>query len=243
MYCNLHSNKSLLISIIGLPRSGTTMFSNILNSYDKSFSLVEPKWIIDYDKKLFTSDKIEIDSSSDIITSVNKLIKIDKKFSIGCIKETYRIHQKEYTDYLLHDDRIDSTIFIFREPLSNFSSWKKTNWGSYYDDVDYFIECYQSLYQTYLNSKKKYLIIYENLCDNKERYLNKVFQNEIIFSEISEIKPTNFKFGDKNANSGGIIKTANCDFENLSDTEIQKINNSLKKIYNSLYEDIHNNKS
>lgn len=231
----------IIISIIGLPRSGTTLLSSLFNSYDNSFSLVEPKWVMDYDMNYFTSDKVEIDLNMDIISNLHKLVKEDNKFQIGCIKETFRIHQKEYTDYLIDSEKIDHTLFIFRNPLSNFSSWKKTKWGSYYDDVDYFIRCYENLYQIYLRQENKYLIIYEKLCQKKENYLNELFKNKMLFDSISELKPTNFKFGDDKANSGGEITEANFDFDNLSDSEIEKINNSLKKIYNSLNEGFYNN--
>jgi len=236
----IHSKNNLIFGIIGLPRSGTTLLSNIFNSYDNSFSLVEPKWVKDYDNNYFTTDKISINIDCDLVESVNNLVKIEKKYNIGCIKETFRIHQKEYTDYLISDNRIDSIIFIFREPISNFSSWKKTKWGSYYEDVDYFIECYKNLYQTYLDQKNKHLIIYEKLCLDKNNYLNLIFK-DFIFEDIQILKPTNFKFGDEKANSGGNIELPNSNISNLTIEEKEKINNSLKNIYNSLNENIYNN--
>jgi hypothetical protein len=236
----INLNNNIIFSIVGLPRSGTTLLSNIFNSYDNSFSLVEPKWVRDYDRNYFTTDKISINIDSDLVESVNKLVKVEKKYNVGCIKETFRIHQKEYSDYLLKDDIIDSVIFIFREPVSNFSSWKKTKWGSYYDDVDYFIQCYNSLYQLYLNQKNKKLVIYEKLCNSKLQYLNSIF-TEMKFDDIEKLKPTNFKFGDEKANLGGNINSPSFKDDNLTSEEKKRINNSLKNIYNLLNESFYNN--
>lgn len=236
----IHTNNNLFFGIIGLPRSGTTLLSNIFNSYDNSFSLVEPKWAKDYNDDYFTTDKISMNLDCDLVDFVDRLVKIEGKYNVGCIKETFRLHQKEYTDYLIDDNRFDSIIFIFREPISNFSSWKRTKWGSYYDDVDYFIECYSTLYQTYLNQKNKYLIIYENICLNGSTYLNSIFTG-LKFDNIEKIKSTNFKFGDEGANSGGNIKSPSFNDENITIVEKEKINTSLKKIYDLLNESFYNN--
>jgi len=234
-----------MVSILGLPRQGTTLIAGIINSYDNSFCSVEPHWAKIANQGQSMNSGIKIPTEIMYNNTVDKFVPVlrdfldeSKIFSIGSIKETYRSHQKESCNYLLKSDLIDIHLFIFREPKSGFNAWKRVGWGGFYDDVDNYIDSYTDLWNDgdYLLSQNKRIIRikYEELCSgNASNYLNSKFEStNIIFPEnIQEIKQIGSIFGDPHASRGGKINSSNNDFELLNEGEIKKLNPIIKRYY------------
>lgn len=239
------TDKKQLISILGLPRQGTTLISGIFNSFDNSFCAVEPHWakIANRGQAMNSGNKIPnrmmYDNTVDQFVPIlrNYLDSYDS-FKIGAIKETYRSHQKESCKYLLNSDLLDIHLFIFREPKAGFNAWKRVKWGGYYDDVNYYNKCYLDLWNEgdlLLKENKKIVRIkYEELCNgNANEYLNNKFSPyEIEFpSVISEIKQIGSIFGDPSASRGGKINNSNDEYELLTSDEIKNVEILFDRFY------------
>lgn len=192
-----------LFIVLGLPRSGSTLLTNLINSQTKSFCVSEPLWEMDNFKKVKTFGKIKIDESYDINDIPNKIKSslIKSEFDFGGYKETFRHWQNKYLVPHINDD-LDFIIRISRDPIQNYGSWKKkSNWGKQYSDVKDFSDCFNSLKN--LEFKKIYDVQYEKIIEEGIDYLNDVlpikFDNE-------SLKPSHFTYGDSFANSSKNIK-------------------------------------
>ena len=81
-------------------------------------------------------------------------------------------------------------IFLFRNPYMAFSSWLKLGW----DDIESFINCYQSLYNCYLEAKKVLIhtpvFTYNEIVGSEEKSAKKSFKSIADYWGI----PFNFDF-------------------------------------------------
>lgn len=202
----LNVQEKPLIGIIGLPRSGTTIVSNILDSMDNGFCAVEPIWATtNSDIQTFSTKRGNI-STRPIPEIIPRLKELDGDF--GALKETYRTHQKDSADKLMAGST--HVIGVLREPCSLFASWQLRKWGSPYNNVHFFINNYQSFIDDLKNlsaTKPVTILQYEKLCIDPQVEMRIVFGNAW---EGMELKPviSHVGYGDGEAIASTVIKSA-----------------------------------
>lgn len=233
----LIKGKRTIFGVLGLPRTGTTLLNNILNSYTNGFCISEPHWANILNPGSVRVDNINIDCSKNdkIYENIDKIVN-GEKYLIGGVKETFREHQMESSNFILNSSYVDVVVGIFREPVSGFNGWLRTNWRGYYIDYNNYIKSYLSLYNTLINLDKKIVLLkYEKICNDGVNYINQKFNSigvELPF--INEIKKTDYIFGDSSANSGGKIKKPNIKNDNINDGIKNIINHNLKLMYDNI---------
>ena len=214
--------KSFFI-VLGLPRSGSTLLTNLINSQENSFCSSEPLWEMDNFKRVKTFGKVKIETPYTINEIPTKLKEslIDSDFDFGGYKETYRHWQNKYL--LPHiNEELDFIIRINRDPIQNFGSWKKkSNWGKQYSSVEDYTECFNSLKG--LEFKKIYDVQYEKIIELGIDYLNDILP--IKFS-TDIIRPSHFTYGDSNANVSKNIKNPQIN-QNVNDDEINYLRKNI----------------
>ena len=97
----LELKEKKVISVLGLPHSGTTIVSNTFNSMENGFCLSEPHWILLSNPKQLTFDKLghfNFNGIDDIMSGIRKRITNDE-FCFGGVKETYRPQDKVVKKY------------------------------------------------------------------------------------------------------------------------------------------------
>lgn len=229
MELRLRHKKKIFFSIIGLPRSGTTLVSNIFNSCTNAFSISEPHWAFMRFKNNLSFGKIEKDFkpywNNDIINILPALNTFlhQEKYDVGGFKETYNSTSKRIN--YITDELINIIIFVYRNPLYCFNSQKKENpcqnVKALISEYNKFTEFHDSVKQ------KTYTIDYEKVCEDKEKYLNIVFSDILKFDKI-KLEKNNFILGDNKAHCSTDIGNAVKETNSLSSKEIEHIEKELK---------------
>lgn len=230
-----------LIGIIGLPRSGTTILANLLNSCENGFCVVEPIWATEcgVQAKEFKTKKTDTFSTiptSDISAKLRTIIS-EKDYNFGAIKETYRSHQSFCAEPVIKD--CDIIICSVRDPLSNFSSWRRTGWGGEYDACSFFIKNYLSLYNellTVAQTKPVIPVIHENLCVEQEKHFNQCLgkHGKLIGDLTLDGIDSNYCMGDGRAASSKAFTESNCDVNVLSPSIKTVLSKTLCGIYDKM---------
>jgi len=228
-----------LIGIIGIPRSGTTILSNVLNSCDNGYCVVEPIWatLCGVQAKQFKTIKTGCFSTVPYTEIPNRLRKITValNYGFGAIKETFRKHQQYCVKPIT--DKADILLCCYREPIANFASWKRTNWGNEYDNPAFFIQNYLEFHRFCLQQftvKPVVAIVHENLCIQKILYFNNCFKQyghidgEFLLKGVD----SNYSMGDGRAANSTNITPSNKEVGNINKQEIDAIRRSLSGIYN-----------
>lgn len=228
--------------IEGLPRSGTTILTNIMNSFENGFCFSEPIWQLIQDpfnlklgklnKKIWPNSL----SPHNVVPQLKNVLQ-DDIYSIGGLKETYRDWQTECVDEVLDSD-LEFRIFIVREPKYNFSGWKKSPFGSEYYDVDIFVRNYERFCDRIeLKSQliPTYVIKYENLCKSGDTlaYLSDIFGDRISIVGDLHLKQTGYHYGDARGNASSAISSPRETTDNLNSYEISRCEQMM-----SLYENM-----
>jgi len=232
-----------LISIIGLPRQGTTLISGIFNSFENSFCSIEPHWakLANKGQRMNSGEKVPDDfmyrlHPSDFVGEIKKFL-LDSRMEIGSIKETYRSHEKQCCEFLLGNQEIDGYLFIFREPKAGFNAWRKVRWGGFYDNVDNYITSYLDLWNEFEKLKNlgrpTAVITYEKICgQDPSGYLSdKLKPFSIEFPSLDSIGRIGSYFGDPSASAGGKIRKSNNDYPLVRPDEIVKLRRLKEEIY------------
>jgi len=215
--------KKQFFLVLGLPRSGSTLLTNLINSQDNVFCVSEPLWEKRGFGRVKTYGKLKIKENLDIneipLRLKEELIKGDYNF--GGYKETFRYWQFDYMEQHINED-LDFIIRISRDPVQNFGSWKKKKqWGIQYNSVQEFAKCYNELMN--FKFKKIYDIQYEKILSEGISYLNKVLP--IKFS-TDKLNPYHFSYGDSVANSSKkIIEPIHNN--NVNDDEIKYLKKNI----------------
>jgi len=145
-------------------------------------------------------------------------------YDIGGIKETYRHWQSECVD-LVKDEHIDFRVFILRNPIYNFSGWKRSQSAEDFD-VHTFVENHISFIERIKIKSLKtpsYIIKYESLCSfgTEQSFYNKVFEGLLSFNAPPKLASTGYVYGDRQANQSLSILSARTDSSNLSAREVE----------------------
>ena len=200
------------IIVVGLPRSGTTVLSNYINSYKNAFCFIEPHWEFQlYKKKSFFKDnklkgihflRYYKNKERPLDNAINK---IQKRYDIVGFKETFRSSiYKNFNEIIPNDELINDylknnyrLISIIRNPINVWNSYKSSNppYGSWTADINCFIFSYKEFFEIINNSLP---IIYESFIINPEVELLKKTRIRFIGMEYLITRET--KMGDKDAN-------------------------------------------
>lgn len=151
------------VLLVGLPRSGTTVVANYINSMERAFCFLEPHWESrGYGSTSFFNDpklrwifrlKFQEDAPLPLDAAVRR---IQRRYDLVGIKETFRgVHYSAYdpdmpneellADYVAAGYRL---IPILRHPLAVWNSFRRyfppqEAWAA---DLPSFIENYQRFY-------------------------------------------------------------------------------------------------
>lgn len=206
--------------ILGLPRSGTTLLNNILNSQSNIFSISEPIWEKIQTGKINSFGKINLNTNLqpiEIVPKLQQFLKSSDTYDYGGIKETFR-HWELLPVSIAQLSNIDFIFRIKRNPIDCFGSWKeKTSWGNNYTNIDSFITSYKEI--SSINHDNIIDIDYDLMIDNGIDYLNNVLPFTI---ERFEVSPTNFGYGDVKANNSTKIEKRPSK-KNISTYELQRL--------------------
>jgi hypothetical protein len=242
MRLNLKSNK--VISVLGLPHSGTTIACNTFNSMKNGFCLSEPHWILLSNPGQLTFDKLihfKFNGIDDLMSGVKRRVESDS-FLFGGVKETYRPQDPKMLKYLNHViDNSDIIVAVFREPKALFESFirlaKSMNRNSYMP-VERLIYDYNHYFNKIKSLNKPVVkLTLEQFCDAGSSgvlsYINS--RSEAFKAEGNYVvNKTNYRYGNASANTSARLKPSNKSFSLLSSDEVKVIDRELKDKYLSI---------
>ena len=216
----MNSDKNKIL-VVGIPRSGTTILTNFINSFDNCFCFIEPHWEYRMYKntRFFKDEKLkglfflkyEKNEKMPLDNAINKIL---KKFDVAGFKETFRSAVYEQYDLkVVNDDLLKSyqhsgykLIPIVRNPLSIWNSFQRNNppSDSWAADLGLFIENYCNFFDFI---KPMNCIIYEKFIHYPQREFQKMGIRTGKFTGV--IKTRKSRMGDKMANLSSKITTIN----------------------------------
>lgn len=222
-----------IISVLGMPHSGTTILCNTLNSMENGFCLSEPHWALQTKPFKLRCDKagrLHMPNADSVFNSIKNKVKNDKMYDFGGVKETYRPRNKKINKYLDKTmNESDIVFFIFREPKALMNNFKKISGG--YMPIERLLFVYNKLIEASQNCKNAINIILEDYCDagnkNAIQYLNSRSSNLLKIEGEFNLKPTSYIYGDPVANSSKHLKAANRNISQVTKKEKEIINKEL----------------
>lgn len=242
----LKTDGKKIISILGLPRQGTTLISGIFNTPINAFSAVEPHWSKICGREISSGNKIPMDilfgrHPQEVIPRLKQFLYGSDTLDVCTVKETYRITQKECCIIPMESPDVDIHLFIFRHPEFGFNGWKKAGWEDWYNQVENYKACYQELYDDSVKlenlGKNVCRITYEEICKpTVASYLSsKLSKFGVEFtSEMTRIEALGTIFGDPRASMGGAIGESSNSVALLQDWELESLQGIKNNIYNTI---------
>lgn len=232
----------MFLALVGLPRSGTTILCNALNSFENTFFLSELLWNLHRHPDRLTLGKLQRDfhgfriENAEFVGVVKKCqgILLESSFQLGGLKETYRFPDPTGFFDLIQakESLIDEVIFLVRNPICNFSAWRRSGFGERYQSIDFFISDYQGLLRLIaeqVQERSVTIMKYELL---SEMYFRSSLSHLFSF-ECLNLKPTGYFFGDGAANRSTSFRPPNLRTDNLTSAEIKAL-----EPYVHLYSDL-----
>lgn len=179
--------------IIGVPRTGTTIVANLLNSLEDGFCFMEPHW---YMKAAYKEDIDIIQSWRDWPYNSTHLIGY---------KETYRLGHALSEELIeRHTPQMDFFMVIFRDPVKTHSSQHALGWTEW-DHPRFFNAAYRRLDKLIESWPEKAIpIVYEDFVPDPLGYLNARLPFQI--EGPLKMMPTEAAFGDPFANRSTTIQ-------------------------------------
>lgn len=208
--------KQMKILITGLPRSGTTILTNYINSMENSFCFIEPYW--EYERtgksKFFKDEKLKncyyLKYKKNETLPLDKAVdKILKKYDFVGLKETFRSNAyKNIAPEIINENLLRKhkgkykIIGIVRNPLNVWNSLKsfEKNKSSWAGNIDLFIQNYCNFFK-FIEPNKP--IVYENFVLSPKETLKKININT---KDITNILHRNSGMGDKTANLSSVLR-------------------------------------
>lgn len=237
-------NKKKIISVLGMPHAGTTIVCNIFNSMDNVFCLSEPHWTLLSNPSALRLDKalgLNITSPDEVLNKIRAKLNSDNKLQFAGLKETYRPKEPRMKKYFKNMLDSDIVTFIFREPKAHYNSFKLLSKRHNKNPmpIEFMIDSYESLYNALLATKKTGIsIILEDLCGagdaNAIKYINSRAKNIFAINGPFDLKPTNYIYGNHQANRSKKIAKANTSIDLLTPAEIKILNDKLLPKYELL---------
>lgn len=227
------TNKKILFSIIGLPRSGTTIINNIFNSLDNGFSISEPHWAYLHYRNNLRFGKINklVNNNwnkniDNLIPTFNKILN-NSNYDIGGFKETY--NSKSRRKNYITNELINLYIFVFRNPVYMINSQIKEGNKSTINEMIKEYNIFSNFYnKTSINDINTVLINYDEFCkSNIISYLNYYFKSYFKVIGELEIKKSKFILGDNKAHISKKIQLPKNQTKFLNKNQIEKIKNNI----------------
>lgn len=193
--------------IIGMPRGGTTILSNLFNSLEDGFCLGEPHWYYqstgrDF-KKVRDNCFGKMDAPLEDDFEIKELLpwieyRLEQgDYNLGGYKETWFVGHKELGPIIdWHKERVDFFLVVFRNPVKVHSSQLALGWTEA-RDVGLFSRLYKELDRLAFHPGA-IPIVYEDFVEGPLEYLNERLPFQIE-GEL-RLKPTGHKYGDPYAN-------------------------------------------
>lgn len=235
-----------LISVLGIPRSGTTIVCNIFNSMANGFCLSEPYWTLLSNPKQLRFDKtggLNFKTPDEIFNKILARLASDSKLNFAGLKETYRPKERRMKKHLAKMISSDVVVFVFREPKAHYNSFKVMAKHHKKNPMPlaYMIDTFNALYDETIAAHKNgnaAIIILEDLCkagnQNAINYINQRSKGLIRIVGEFELKPTNYLYGNPKANRSKRIAPANTGTNLLTPEEASIINRELLPKYRAL---------
>jgi len=244
MKIETQKNKQLF-SVLGLPRGGTTIVCNILNSLDNGFCLCEPQWIYLTNPKSITFDKLKnlnCNNADSVFRATRQRLNNDDTFSIGGIKETFRPDDgkmKPYISKMMNKSNV--LVFVFREPKALYNSYKllSKQHNRNFMPMDKFLADYNQLLNAVKNTNKDKIVLgLEKLCNagnaKSIAYFNERAKDMWRIKGDFVLRKPNFKYGNPQANNSTKIAKANMDMSLLTRDEKKTLNEKLKDEFEAI---------
>jgi len=238
------------ISIIGLPRSGTTILANVLNSLDDTICLSEPLWTFFKFGRLRNIGKVDFSEHSkelsDFLPSIYETFK-ESEYTNLCVKETYTDWHQESVETIDETFPTDYTIFIIRDPKTTYSSWKNIKWtygapvfaSGRFAKIKYFIDSFV-VFNSYMDSKLKsnenaLVLEYEKLAsEDGLAYLKEKLSGIVDIPLDLELKNIKNGIGDPKARISTHIEKYRVEHDNLTSEESARCE-QLSNDYSNYY--------
>lgn len=232
------------ISIIGLPRSGTTILANILNSLDDTVCLSEPLWTFFKYDRLRNVGKVDFSNHSkeysDFLPSIYEIFK-KSEYTNLCIKETCTSWHQESIEIIDETFPTDYTIFIIRDPKTTYSSWKNMKWtygapvfaSGRNANIKYFINSF-AMFNSYMDSviksnKNALILEYEKLAsEDGLTYLKEKLSGVFNVPLDLRLKKIENGIGDAKARVSTHIDKHRIECDNLTNSESIRCEQLLK---------------
>ncbi|CAG7581266.1 MAG: putative protein-tyrosine sulfotransferase [uncultured marine phage] len=244
------NKEKLTYSIVGLPKSGTSILTRAMNSIEGSTCLSQPirtmhsinlsngmKNIHDYEMMQQGTDNF--------LKGFDKYIKSNSDYKIGGTKEIFvpiKSRVSREVDKIFKNR--DFFIFIVRDPKANFARWKELKWSgeklvkSIGFNADMFCNMYEELFEVF-HEMKMYkpciMVKYEDFCENfSSEWLNSKFKEYLQFEgDLTELKPL-VGSGNINCKQSTEILEPNKEYTNLTEVETELIDTRLNNLYKNI---------
>ena len=232
-----------IFSIVGIPRSGTSIVNTVFNSLENGFSISEPISGMFDDPSTVTSGKSNFQVKTNpyhMFRELNEHMIFSKEYDLAGIKEVFDPN-RDAIDIISKSEYINFHVIIIRNPLNVFNSWFVCNWKDKFNKVEYLRFLYENLYSFYKTefvNKPIFVINYDILIsyENKIDYLNKVFDGYIKFIDNFVLFDSKFSRGDpKGLTSISVDDTKKALLPQvLNPHNFNYINNHVVPIYNEI---------
>lgn len=242
-----NKNKKYIL-IFGIPRSGTTIICSYINSLDNAFCISEPILGGEICPEKVLWDKIEPCVNTDphsIINHCKSYCHIDK-FCVGGIKEIWTPFHRSSSIKALQSEKFDNKVFVVRNPVDIFASWKATTWAIQpcdnkhgfidYNNVEYLLFTYNKFLKLIIeHSNNCNIILYENFIIDAKKSL-KLCDVHIQGQEI--LRNNVYNLGDGDARKSKKVTKTPSKRRLLDVREIKQIESSeIFKEYQRIKED------
>ncbi|HEX8912546.1 MAG TPA: hypothetical protein VF796_09315 [Humisphaera sp.] len=217
------------MAVIGLPRSGTTLVANVLHACRNGFCLVEPHWeALSRGSQATATAKtglVALQPPGSIACEVRRVMR-ERGFDFAAVKETFRRDETACVNGLLSD--ADAVLFVRRDPVATFASWRRQGWGPRYDDIGSFERNFvdlRSLASRMARHRPTFMISYERLCSDAARHVDAAFAGYASLEGTLAVEPMDVAvaMGDPRARASARLEPASPTDGGLCDDELQRL--------------------
>jgi hypothetical protein len=236
-------SQPMLIGILGLPRSGTTILANVINSMDNGFCAVEPIWfaVRQPAQQAVSGAKTGTFPLRPIeqIPAALRSIRDAKGYAFAACKETYGLKRAGPVNILLAE--CDVFLAIFRDPVSTFSSWRTRQWAppwdAHYYDVNAFLADYRAFVELAHDPRRRVCRVkHESLFAGGVEYLNTVIPTLGRIEGTLTLAPMQISsaFGDRQAKFSAQLNAPALRRDGVTPAEIELIQRELQSTYEGI---------
>lgn len=203
--------------LVGLPRSGTTIFANFIHSSKNAFCFLEPHWehvIYKGSTKFLRDNKLRLIYGlkylADESLPLDKVLdNISKRYPFCGIKETFRSDcYLNISPDIVNNDLLQHykdagylLVPIIRNPLNVWNSFQRKNppAGSWPDRLDLFIENYCRFFSFIGDAVP---VVYEKFVEDAASEFSKKVSVDL---GVNKIQTRKSKMGDRDARHSTVI--------------------------------------